>query len=72
MGVEALRVGDKLQMADGSTVEVIAAVGAGGEVPVRVLDAPFGPDAPGTDKQVDADDIYGVYTDDSLTSVRAL
>ena len=72
MGVQSLQGGNKLQLADGSTVEVTAMPEPGGQVPVRVVDAPFGPDEPGTDKNVDADDIYGVYARDSLTVVRAL
>jgi hypothetical protein len=72
MGVETLEIGNKLQLSDGSTVEVTGPASSDGQVPVRVLDAPFGPDAPGADKKVDSDDIYGVYADDSLTVVRAL
>jgi hypothetical protein len=41
-------------------------------VPVRIIDSPFGPDSPGADKQVDPDDIYGVFLDDAMTEVRAL
>ena len=72
MGVESLQVGDKLQLADGSTAEVTAGAESDGQVPVRVVDAPFGPDAPGTDEKADADDIYGVYADETFTVVRAL
>ncbi len=73
MGLESLKVGDKLQLSDGSTVEVTAPAGANARsVDVRVLDSPFGPDAPGTDKKADADVIYGVYEDDSLAQVRQL
>jgi hypothetical protein len=73
VGLESLRRGDKLQMADGSTVEVTAsATEQATSIEVRVLDAPFGHDATGTVMHVDTDDIYGVYADDSLSSVRAL
>ncbi len=71
MGIESLKKGDKLQLSDGSTVEV-AGPPEGGLVPVIVIDAPFGTERPGDTKKVDADDIYGVYSDASLGSIRAL
>ena len=71
MGVESLQVGNKLQLSDGSTVEVTGTPKQRA-VPVRVVDSPFGTDRPGDDKVVDADEIYGVYTDDALSGIRAL
>jgi hypothetical protein len=71
MGLESLNKGDKLQLSDGATVEVAGAA-QNGLVPVIVIDAPFGTEKPGDTKQVDADDIYGIYADASLSSIRAL
>ena len=71
MGVDSLEKGHKVQIADGSTAEVLGPVERSGQVPVRILDSPFGPDAPGTEKKVDSDEINGVYMDDSMTEVRA-
>ena len=72
MGVESLEKGHKIQIADGSTAEVLGPAEGNRQVPVRILDSPFGPDEPGTEKKVDSDEINGVYTDDSMTEVRAL
>ena len=71
MGLESLKKGDKLQLSDGATVEVTGPA-ENGLVPVTVLDAPFGNDKPGDTKKVDSDDIYGIYSDASLTSIRAI
>ena len=71
MGAETLKAGDKVELSDGATAEVTGQL-ANGAVPVRIIDSPFGPDSPGADKQVDPDDIYGVFLDDAMTEVRAL
>ena len=71
MGAEALKVGDRVELADGATAEVTGRL-ANGAVPVTIIDSPFGPDAPGSSKQIDPDDIYGVFLDDSMTEMRAL
>lgn len=71
MGAETLSAGDKVELSDGATAEVTGPL-ANGAVPVRVIDSPFGPDAPGATKQIDPDEIYGVFLDDAMTEVRAL
>jgi hypothetical protein len=71
MGVESLKPGDKVELSDGATAEVTATV-ENGQVPLRVIDSPFGPDIPGTEKNADPDEIFGVFTDDAMTVVRAL
>lgn len=71
MGAEILKAGDKVELSDGATAEVTGQL-ADGAVPVTIIDSPFGPDAPGSSRQVDPDDIYGVFLDDSMTEMRAL
>ncbi len=56
MGAETLSAGDKVELSDGATAEVTGPL-ANGAVPVRVIDSPFGPDAPGATKQIDPDEI---------------
>ena len=71
MGAETLKAGDKVELSDGATAEVIGPL-TGGVVPVRIIDSPFGSDTPGSDKQVDPDEIYGVFIDKAMSEVRAL
>mgnify|MGYP006919333565 CR=1 FL=1 len=71
MGAESLKAGDKIELSDGAVAEVTGALANGG-VPVRIIDSPFGPDAPGADKVADPDEIFGVFIDDAMTEVRAL
>ena len=71
MGIESLSPGDKVQLSDGATAEV--ASGPKGEtITVTVIDSPFGADQPGSKKDVDSDEIYGVFMDADLTVIRAL
>ena len=55
-----------------SSAPIASAVLAGGGVPVRIIDSPFGPESPGDEREADPDEIYGVFLDDSMTEVRAL
>lgn len=71
MGAELLKVGDKIELSDGAVAEVTAVLINGG-VPIRIIDSPFGTDAPGADKIADPDEIFGVFTDDAMSEVRAL
>ena len=72
MGAEALQPGDKVELSDGATAEVIGTLNTSGKIPVRIIDSPFGPDAPGAEKNVDKDDIYGLFIDEAMTEVRSL
>ena len=71
MGAESLKSGDKIELSNGATAEVVGQL-ANGAVPVRIIDSPFGPESPGDEREADPDEIYGVFLDDSMTEVRAL
>ena len=71
MGAETLKPGDKVELSDGATAEVAGPL-SNGVVPVTIIDSPFGTDTPGSNKQVDPDDIYGVFIDTAMSEVRAL
>ncbi|MEX2431600.1 MAG: hypothetical protein WD645_06755 [Dehalococcoidia bacterium] len=71
MGIESLKKGDKLQLSDGATVEVTGPA-ENGAVPVVFIDAPFGTEKPGDTKNVENVDIYGIYTDASLSVIRSV
>ena len=71
MAADELKSGDKVELSDGATAEVTGPL-TNGEVPVRIIDSPFGPDSPGTEKTVDKEVIYGLFIDDAMTEVRAI
>lgn len=72
MDLRTLAVGTKLQLDNGATVEVAAAAQDPRSVRVRYLDSPFEPELEGAEQVLDAERIYGAYTDDSLMQVRPL
>ena len=67
MNIKALTVGTKLQLEDGSTVEVIEPSADGESVRVRYLDNPFEPGRAGSDGTVTDFEITGYTSDGSHT-----
>jgi hypothetical protein len=72
MDLRTLAVGTKLQLDNGATVEVASAAQEQRSVRVRYLDSPFEPELEGTEQMLEAERIYGAYTDDSLMQVRPI
>jgi hypothetical protein len=72
MDLRTLTVGTKLQLDNGATVEVAVVAEEPRSVRVRYLDSPFEPELEGTEQVLDAERIYGAYTDDTLMKVWPL
>jgi hypothetical protein len=66
MDLNALKVGAKLLLEDGSAVQVVTASTDGRSVRVRYLDSPFSPDLVGTEADCTDFDILS-STDDGAT-----
>lgn len=66
MKAEQLKVGNKVQLSNGATAEVIAAP-VGAEVRLRYLDSPFDSDQVGKEETCSVDEILGHYTEDDTT-----
>jgi hypothetical protein len=65
-------VGAKLQLEDGSTVQVIAASTDGESVSIRYLESPFDPDQVGTEGRCTDYEITGYAADWKHTDTRTL
>lgn len=71
--LRTLAVGSKLQLDTGSTVEVVEASTNPRTVRARYVDTlSAAEEGDNFVHEIEADHIYGVYTDDSLTQVRSL
>ena len=71
MELRDAKPGDKLQLDTGALVELLGPVSPDGRTaPVRFVDAPFGPEKPGTERDVSADEVYGVYPGGDLSQIR--
>ena len=71
MELRDAKPGDKLQLDTGALVELLGPVSADGRTaPVRFVDAPFGPEKPGAERDVTADEVYGVFPGGDLSRVR--
>jgi hypothetical protein len=71
--LRTLPVGAKLQTDTGATVEVVEQSAEPRKIRVRYVDTLSSPDqADNFVHEIAADQIYGVYTDDTLTAVRSL
>ena len=66
MKAEQLKVGNKVQLANGATAEVIAEP-VGADVRVRYLDSPFESDQVGKEETCSVDEILGHYTEGNMT-----
>ena len=71
--LRTLEVGAKLQLDTGATVEVVAPAESPRSVRVRYVDTLGAPErGDNFIHEIYADQIFGVYTDDTLTQVRSL
>lgn len=71
--LRTLEVGAKLQMDTGATVEVVEPAQNPRSVRVRYVDTLGSPErGDNFVHEIAAEQIYGVYTDDTLTAVRSL
>ena len=71
MELRDAKPGDKLQLNTGALVELLGPVSPDGRTaPIRFVDAPFGPEQPGTEREVTADEVYGVYPGGDLSQIR--
>jgi hypothetical protein len=71
--LRTLEVGAKLQLDTGATVEVVEATTNARVVRARYVDTLAAPEkGDNYVHDIEADHIYGVYTDDTLTQVRSL
>ena len=68
-----LAIGSKLQLDTGATVEVVGHTDNPRAVKVRYVDTLLDPgQGDNFVHEIAAEQIYGVYTDDTLTAVRSL
>ena len=71
MELRDAKPGDKLQLDAGALVELLGPVSPDGRTaPVRFVDSPFGPDKPGSERDVTADEVYGVFPGGDLSRIR--
>jgi hypothetical protein len=71
--LRTLEVGAKLQLDTGATVEVVEVSKEPRIVRARYVDTLAAPEqGDNFVHEIDADHIYGVYTDDTLTQIRSL
>jgi hypothetical protein len=63
---EQLKVGNKVQLSNGATAEVISEP-IGADVRIKYLDSPFDSDQVGKEETCSVDDILGHYTEDDTT-----
>ena len=66
MKAEQLKVGNKVQMDNGATAEIVTVDPAAHEVRVKYLDSPFQPQQVGTESVCSEDQVTGFYEGDDL------
>ena len=71
--LRTLAIGAKLQLDTGATAEVVGYTDDPRTVKVRYVDTILSEgERDNFIREIEADQIYGVYTDDTLTAVRSL
>jgi hypothetical protein len=73
VNLDGVKTGMKLQLDNGATVEALESVPAGGKtVRVRYIESLLWPVPSGTEEVIEARTVFGIYTDDTTSVVRAI
>ena len=71
MDLKGIKPADKLQLDTGAVVEVLAPPSSDGRsVKARFIDAPFGPETPGPERDVSIEEVYGIFAGGDMGQVR--